>query len=115
MIEVFNINLSPDWNRLGTLCVRYYDLAFCCQICVYKYEKLYIRMPEIWVNRETKKQFMWWPTKDESVKFQEMVLKKVFDMVGLTLETAVQMKKDFFASQKQMTNKRKEITLSESE
>ncbi len=97
MIDVKKIEIRPSSYRLGIVVIKYYDLVISCDLCVYKKEKLWLRMPEIWLSETDKKRFVWWEENSFSEEFQNIVLKKVFDMVGLTLEKAIEMRKDFFA------------------
>jgi len=97
MIDVVKVEIRPSSFRLGIVIVSYYDLVLSCDLCIYKEEKLWIRMPEMWINHNEKKKFVWWQEKNFSDDFQNLVLKKVFDMVGLTLEQAIELRKDFFA------------------
>jgi hypothetical protein len=60
-------------------------------------------MPEVWLTPEIKRSYAWWETREESEEFQKIILKKVFDMVGLTLDQAIQMRKDFYSERNKMT------------
>lgn len=111
MIEVLRVDICPTAFRIGSVLVKYYEALICCDLCLYKDDNFWIRMPEIWVNKTTKRQFVFWESKDKSDEFQKEVLKKVFDMIPLTLEGAIQMRKDFFAKRKEMTLNKKKITL----
>ncbi len=110
MIEVLKIDMKTTKTRLGVVYIKYYNLVVCCDICIYKNENLWLRMPEIWLTPTIKRSFVFWESKQDSKDFQKDVLNKLFDMVGLTLESAMQMRAAFFAKRKEMTNNRKEIT-----
>ncbi len=97
MIDIVEVKIRPSTSRLGIVIVKYYNLVLSCDLCLYKAEKLWIRMPEIWLQNSEKKRIVWWEEKNFSDDFQNLVLKKVFDMVGLTLENAIELRKDFFA------------------
>ena len=111
MLEILKFEVNPSYSSIGDITIRYYDLMLFCELCVYKDEHLWIRMPEVWVNEKTKKNFNSWISKDTSKEFQKVILKKLFDMVGFTLEEALRIRKDFF-KKKRMTLKIKKHILS---
>ena len=111
MIDVLKVDIKPTNFRMGAILVKYYDSMICCDLCLYKDEKFWVRMPEVWLSKTFKRQFIFWETKEKSDEFQKEVLKKVFDMVPLTLESAIQMRTDFFAERNKMTLNKKKITL----
>lgn len=111
MIEIMKIEMKPTLTRLGLVFVKYYGLVISCDICIYKKEKLWIRMPEVWLTEDVKRGFAFWLDKEESNQFQITVLKKVFDMIGLTLEKAIDMRKQFFKERNKMTTIKKKLTL----
>jgi hypothetical protein len=95
MIEVTHIDIKPTHKRLGIVNLKYYDLRIKCDICVWEDKKLWIRFPETW-NKGVKLRHVYWENKDISDKHQQIILKKVFDMIGLDLQQAVILKKAFF-------------------
>lgn len=111
MIEVVNVNIQACAFRMGCVLVKYHELLICCDLCLYKDQNFWIRMPETWVSNKTKRQFVFWDNLEKSDDFQKEVLKKVFDVIPLTLESAIKMRKDFFAEKKKMTLKKKQTTL----
>ncbi len=113
MIDVVKIIEKPTTTRLGIVHVKYYELVLCCEYCIYKEEKLWIRMPEVWLTTEVKKSYVYWMEKDKSAEFQMCVLKKLFDMINLTLDSAKKIRADFFKKRKQVTIKKEKISLSE--
>lgn len=110
MLEVLNVEIKVNQCRLGNVYVRYHDLLIACEVCLYKEEKLWIRMPEVWITKEQKKPYVRWVDKKNSDKFQELILSKVFDMVGLTLEDAIKMKNEFNSKRKSLTTGKNKIT-----
>ena len=106
MFEVLDIKEDVTHTRVGTVNVRYYDLIISCDICVYKREKLWVRMPEIWIKKDKKISFNRWISREKSDEFQEIVLKKVFDVVGWDLKKCI----DLMSKKKQLTKPRKKFT-----
>lgn len=104
MIDIVKIEMKATSTRLGIVFVKYYDAVISCDICIYKDKNLWIRMPEIWLSKNVKRAFVFWEEKEKSDEFQNKVLKKVFDMIGLTLEKAIEMRKEFFAQRKTKYN-----------
>ena len=109
MIEILEAKIKPHKGRIAIVGIKYYDLVIKCDICLYKYEKLYIRLPEIWKTLDTKLQMVFWPDRSKSEEFQKTVLNKVFDKIGLTLENAIEIKKNFYRKEKTADNKIKTI------
>jgi cytochrome oxidase assembly protein ShyY1 len=70
-------------------------------------------MPEIWIDKENKKRFLYWENQDESDKFQILVLKKVCDSLGLDLEKAIKIRLDYIANGKKLKLKRKDVMIQE--
>ena len=58
MIEVVKAKLSPNETRIAEAHIKYFGLTLICDICLYKNESLWIRMPELWVTPESKKRFV---------------------------------------------------------
>jgi hypothetical protein len=104
MIDVLKAEVKVNDTRIGIVDVMYYDLVVYCDICLYKNENLWIRMPEVWLTPERKKRFNSWPQKCKSDHFQNVVLKKVFDMIGLTLEIAIEKRKEFINKKRKQKN-----------
>ena len=112
MIEVIRFDIEPTYKSLAKVIVRYFDLMLYCELCVYKNESLWVRMPEIWTTPKSKKSFVSWVNQDKSDEFQKVILKKLFDMVGFTLSDALRIRKGFF-KKKRMTLKKEKLILSE--
>ena len=112
MIEVIRFDVEPTYKSLGKVIVRYFDLILYCELCVYKNESLWVRMPEIWLTKKHKKCFVSWVSKDKSDEFQKVILKKLFDMVGFTIQEALRIRKGFF-KKKRMTLKKEKLILAE--
>lgn len=51
-----------------------------------KYDKAWVRMPEVWITPQKKIHYCYWPTKEKSDEFQKEVLKKIFDKYSLDLD-----------------------------
>lgn len=94
MIDVKSAEIAPNKLRIGFVIVTYYDLRLRCEICLYKDIRLWIRMPEIWLNDSVKKQYVFWDDNEKSDEFQKIILSKVFDLLGLSVEKAVAIKKE---------------------
>lgn len=103
MLEIFDVVLKPNASRIGHLNVRYHELVIKCDICLYKEEKLWIRMPEKWTG-DRKCRFVYWDGKEISDKYQELILNKVFDMVGLDLPKGLEIKRSYWQSKKKADN-----------
>jgi hypothetical protein len=113
MTEVLLVEVKPSAFRIGTVFLRYYDLSMSCDICLFKNERLWIRLPEMWISQTKKISFVRWIDKGHSDNFQKLILSKVFDMVGLTLESAIEMKDEFFRKRKKLTQQKNKFTLKE--
>ena len=111
MYEVLTAKIHPTLRRLGIVLVRYCELEFYCDICIYKKEKLWIRMPEMWITPTKKQRFFNWTSQEESKRFQEYVLRKVFEMLGLDLKKGIEIKSKFFCDKKKLTKKKDKLNL----
>ncbi len=106
MYQVLEAKILPALNRIGIVKVKYYDMVFICDICVYKKSHIWLRMPEYWPNPNHKKKALSWESKQVSDRFQESVLNRVFDMLELDLSKALQIRKDFFNRKKTLTKQK---------
>lgn len=111
--EVLRPEIKVNTTRVGKALIRYGILEFDVDICVYKNERLWVRMPETWLDKERKKRLVWVVDKDKSDQFQLLVLKKVFDVIGLDLAVAIQKRDEFRAARKELTEQKNKLTLSE--
>lgn len=114
--RVIEARVAVNKRRIGTVTLNQGGLMIYCDICLYKDEKLWIRMPEYWVNEETKIRFAFWETKELSDQKQDFILKKVFDMIGLDVPRAVEEKKayrDMQTKKKELTKQENKLTLNE--
>lgn len=68
-------------------------------------------MPEIWTNDGNKFRLTFWETQELSDERQVFILKKVFDMLDLSLEKAIELRKDFFTTRKELTKEENKLTL----
>lgn len=100
MIKVTKVSLKANLTRLGLVVVKYYDLYISCDLCLYKNERFWIRMPEIWDENAKKRTFVFWDEKEKSDEFQKEVLKQIFEMHPLTIEEGAQLRKKFFVTRK---------------
>jgi hypothetical protein len=110
-IHVEEVHMAVSKFRIAQAVVKYHELGFYVDICLFKEEKLWVRMPEIWITPTRKRRFFFWVDKADSDRFQEIVLNKVFDMLGLNLEIAIKEKNAFFAKRFKSTEKENNITL----
>jgi len=106
MFKVKNLHIKADKYRIGYLTVKYYDLDILCDLCLYKDESLWIRLPQIWRDKQHKISFNFWCDKEKSDLFQKEVLQQVIQQTGVTVESAIAMIKEFHAKRKTMTNKK---------
>jgi hypothetical protein len=109
--QVLSAEISVTQRRIGRVTINHEGLIVCCEICVYNDEKLWIRMPEFWPNKQNKIRLAFWESKELSDQKQELILKKVFDMLDLNVEKAVQLRKDFFTTRKELTKQENNSTL----
>lgn len=111
-IRVIEARMKVDRFKVAQVLVEYHGLGMYLDICLYKKEKLWVRMPEIWINQKTKKRFGFWFDKNRSDACQEIVLRRVNDMLGLDVERAIQELEQFAANTKKLTGIEKNINLS---
>lgn len=111
-LHVVEAKLAVNKFRVAEVLVNFHGLGLYLDVCLYKKEKLWVRMPEIWLRRTHKRKFGFWFDKADSDKCQEIILNKVFDMLGLDLETAIKERDSFFAKKKELTAEENNITLS---
>lgn len=100
MIEVVSVEKNTTRQCLARVIVKYYDLTIYCELCMFKDESLWIRMPEIWRTKTYKQKYVWWDDKVKSDDFQNVVLKKVFETIGLPIHTKMHVIKEFFTNKK---------------
>lgn len=113
MIEVIHVELKANKTRIGTVAVRYYGLIICCELCLYKNQNLWIRMPEMWTSKVNKRRMTYWEDKQISDQMQVLMLKQVADKTALTLEQAIEMKYHYFCRTKELTTDKNKLTLNE--
>lgn len=111
MSEVLKAEISVTRTRIGTLLLSHEGLILSCEICVYKDEKLWIRMPEIWTEKGKKCRLAFWESKELSDEKQVIILNKVFDMLNLDLAKAIELRKKFFTTRKELTKQENKLTL----
>ena len=111
MLEVLSAEISVTKKRLGTVVINHEGLIVYCEICVYKDEKLWIRMPEYWTCKGNKIHLACWESKEISDEKQVIILNKVFAMLDLNLEKALELRKNFFTTRKELTKQENKFTL----
>lgn len=104
MIKLLKVVLKPKKHRLGLLYIKYYNLTIRCDLCLYKNEKLWVRMPEKWTNPENKKKFVFWENKDDSNAFQQIVLDQLHKKSKFNLQEAIELRKKFLEQKNDDTN-----------
>lgn len=86
-IEIMEFEPRACKRKVGCVLIRYHELLMKCDLVYHpKYEKAWVRMPEIWLNTQKKLHYCYWPTKEMSDEFQKEVLKKIFDKYSLNLD-----------------------------
>jgi len=86
-VDVLEMKIVPDKTKIAELKIRYHEMEMYCDLVLYtKRDKVWVRMPEIWRNRDIKTCFCRWPTREISDEFQKEVLKKIFDKYDLDLD-----------------------------
>jgi len=83
-LQVLDYLFKPTKTRLGLVSVRYGDLLLRCELVYHVEEKkIWIRMPEFWINREKKVRYATWSDKKTSDDFQETVKKILLERYGI--------------------------------
>lgn len=86
-IQILNLAVCPNKSKLGDILVQYNEIVIRCELVYHVPTKgAWIRMPEIWLNQNFKKKFVYWPRKDLSDEFQKTVLKLILDEYDLSLD-----------------------------
>lgn len=110
-INVVEAKMSVSKFRIAEVLINYHGLGLFLDVCLYKNEKLWVKMPEIWLNKTSKRRFCFWFTKEDSDKCQEIILNKVFDMLELDVEKAIAERQRYFEQRKKLTEEKNNITL----
>jgi hypothetical protein len=92
MLTVLRFDKKINGDAVGVVTVRYYDLIMNCQVVIYRSQKLWVRMPERWVNGR-KFPYVKWLDVQASDHFQNFVIKKLFDKYNFDLDAALLIKK----------------------
>ena len=108
MIKISKLGIKPCAYRIGWVNVQYHEVTMRCNICLYKKEKLYIRMPEVYIKNE-KFPFVFWESPKVSANFQKEVLKLLKVSIGLDVAKAVKLKEDWENSNKEIDKNKKSI------
>ncbi len=83
-IEVYELTIKPNQYRVGFGLLRYHDMHMRFDLCYYSAaKKVWIRMPEKWINHKKKVSYCHWETKEISDRFQILTLQKLFDRFDL--------------------------------
>lgn len=101
-IEVVKVAIKTHKTRLATVLLKYYDLLMMCDLCIFKEERLWIRMPEIWRN-EQKQRFCAWEKTETSEAFQREVLKQIEEKEGITLQKGIELRNAYMERRKSVT------------
>ena len=108
MFQVLAHKICPTPMRIGWMTVKYYGLVFRCNIMVYKREKIFIRMPEVFLQG-VKYPFAAWSNKKDSDAFQNQMLKYLMEKEALNLEKAVFLKLQGHRKKKKLDKNKKTI------
>lgn len=111
MIDLLDVKIHPSGTRLATLLIRYHDLVLNCELALYKTEKLWVRMPELWVSPHRKQRAVYWDDPVKSEHFQVMMLAIIEKKAGITLEKAIEWRKKFSSNRKKKTAKKEPVTV----
>ena len=66
-VEIIDFEQRVCNKKIGCVLIRYHELLMKCDLVYYpKYDKAWIRMPEIWLNNQDKLRYGYWPTKEIS-------------------------------------------------
>lgn len=88
--EVVQFKLHTNAYSIGKCLISYGNLLIDCELAYYKPEnKAWLRMPERWVfenNKRVKERYCFWNTKEESDKFQQEILKIIYERYDLSLD-----------------------------
>ena len=106
MIELINFEISPTKKRVGSAIVKYYDLYIFCDVCVYKREKLWIKMPEFWFTETKKTRFVYWGNQKRSDEFQNQVLQLILEKHGFDILKGIEEMKNEFSRRKKDKNEK---------
>ncbi len=106
MIDVEMFKISLNAGRIAAIHVRYHDCLLMCDLCLYKREKLWIRMPERWTGVH-KIRYIYWDSKEISDKFQNRVLEIIRDKYKFDLPDAVKLLVNHVDAKKADKNKEK--------
>ena len=98
-LHVIEARLAVNSFRIAEVLVRHHSLGLYLDVCLYKEEKLLVSIPEIWIHKKQKKVWVWF-NKTDYDECQRIVLNKVFDMLGLDLETAIKEQTSFLITKR---------------
>jgi len=83
-VEIIELTIRPNQFRIGFGLLRYYELYMRFDLCYYAAaNKVWVRMPEKWLNPKRKIHYCHWDNKTVSDKFQILTIKKIFDKFDL--------------------------------
>ncbi len=100
MLEVLRVIIRPGPRRIACVHVKYHDIILMCDLCIYKNEKLWIRMPEHWATPTLKVSSAHWEDKAISDTFQMMVLDMIKKQMGFDLKAAIKIKQEWLSKKK---------------
>jgi hypothetical protein len=95
-INILDFNVLVCKTKIGIAIIRYGDLLLRCEL-VYntKYKKVWLRMPEIWLNNKFKLKYCHWPNQQISDKFQEKAIGQIYKNYSLNLEKIIELHEKF--------------------
>lgn len=99
MIKVKKVDIKPLKNRIARALINYHDLSMECEIWLWRNDNLFVRMPEIPI-KDGKIRILLWESKYLSDVFQKEVLTQIYDMSGLNLEKALEIRKNWSIEEK---------------
>lgn len=84
--ELIDLEVAVSDRRIAHALVRYYRMFIRCDLVYYPpLEKVWIRLPEFWVNK-AKVRHCYWARQEVSEDFQERILNEVYSKYELSLE-----------------------------
>lgn len=88
MITIEKFNVFAMGTQVGNLIIKYHDVFIKCRLKVFKKQKLWIVMPELWSSKTEKCRIVFWPTQELSDDFQKKVLDQLAEKFQMNIEKA---------------------------
>jgi len=109
-IDVIDFQINPCRRKVAFALIRYHQMIIRCDVVYFERDhKVWLRMPEMWLNPEMKLSYCYWPERDVSDEFQKTVLKIIFDKYDTSLENLAKIHKNV-AKKRKETIKRNKIS-----